>query len=91
MIACGQDINLHVKQLSDYVRSQAETGSGILAVGNHQIDHILINQARQSIANQMSPRATDDITDKKDFQNSSKTKIAKKKGRERQRATSPTP
>jgi len=33
---------------------------------------MLINQAGQQITDKLSPGATDDVTDKKDFQNNSK-------------------
>src|SRR5210317_2482520 len=68
MVPGRQDIDPKIKKFTDDVRCQAKTCSSIFTVGDHQVDHMLINQARQQITDKLSPGATDNITNKKDFQ-----------------------
>ena len=72
MITGRQDIDSKIKELTDDVWCQAKACSSNFTVGDHQVDHMLINQARQQITDKLSPGATDDVTDKKDFQNNSR-------------------
>jgi hypothetical protein len=72
MVPGRQDIDSKVKELTDDVRCQTKACSSIFTVGDHQVDHMLINQAGQKITDKLSPGATDDVTYKKDFQNNSR-------------------
>jgi hypothetical protein len=72
MVAGGQDIDAHIQKFLDHVRSQAETGRGIFAIGYHQVNRMLVYQARQGFTHQLPPRTADNITYKQDFQNDSR-------------------
>jgi hypothetical protein len=72
MIPGRQNIDPKIKEFTDDVRRQAKTCSGIFTVGDHKIDHMLINQTGQQVTDKLSPRATDDVTDKKNLQNNSR-------------------
>ncbi len=65
MVAARQDFNPQAEEFLRQPRGNPEARSGILAVGDHQIDLALRNDIRKAVADNLPPRGTDDVSDEK--------------------------
>jgi hypothetical protein len=72
MVTGRHDIDTDIKQFRNDIRGQTETGSSILDIGNHQVNHMLVDQARERVTHQLATGTADNIADKEDIQNNSK-------------------
>jgi hypothetical protein len=64
MVAGGNDIDPGIKEFPDRIGGDPETGGGIFAVGDNQINIVSVDQPAQTLAQGKSPRLPDDITNK---------------------------
>jgi hypothetical protein len=60
-------MDAQTKQLLDHLGRQAETTGGVLAVGNHQVHLIFVDQAVQLAGQRLTSRLTNDIAYKEYF------------------------
>jgi hypothetical protein len=64
MIAGGYDVDSQIEKFSDDIGRQAKPGGGILAVGNHQVNPVFIDQAMKPAGQGLSPGPPDNVPDK---------------------------
>ena len=64
MISGGQDIDMCGVELFDDLAGHAESRRGIFAVGDDEIDPVLLDDPGKKFADGPSPRFADDIPDK---------------------------
>ena len=55
VIAGGDDINAEFEQLFGYLRCDAEAAGGVFAVGDGEVDAVLLLQFRQTLVNDGAP------------------------------------
>jgi len=69
VIAGRHHFDAEIEQFFRQRRRNAESSRGVFAVGNHQIDRVLLPQLRQTLLDDVPPRASENVTNKKNFQN----------------------
>jgi hypothetical protein len=68
VIAGSHHVDAEIEKLFRQRRRDSETGRGIFAVGDHEVDCVLLAQFRQAIFYDRAPGPAKDIADKKNFQ-----------------------
>ena len=68
VISGGHDIDAQIEKLFRQRRSDSESSRGIFAVGDDQIQGVLLAQFGEAIFYDRPPRASKNVTDKKNFQ-----------------------
>ena len=63
MVAGGDDIGPRIQQVFDNLLGDAEPGSGILSVDDHEIEAITLDEARQFVEHDVTARAPHDVAD----------------------------
>ncbi len=66
MVASGKYFHAGGEQLFDETRRDAEAGSGVLAIGNHQIHFLLRDDVGKAFPDDLPAGRTDDISNEKD-------------------------
>jgi hypothetical protein len=70
MISRGHHVNAEIEELFRQRWRDSEPSRGIFAVGDHEIDGVLLAQFRQALSYDGPPGAPENVTDKKNFQDS---------------------
>lgn len=68
MITGGHHVDPEIEQFFRQGRRDSEPCRGIFAIGNHQIDGVLLAEFRQPVLYDRSSRTAKNVTDKKNFQ-----------------------
>ena len=68
VIAGGHHVDAEIEKFFRQRRRDSKPSRGIFAVGDDQIDGVLLAQFRQSIFYDRPPRTAKNVTDKKNFQ-----------------------
>ena len=63
VIAAGEDVDAVVEKFIGEARGDAETGGGIFAVGDDQIDFLLGDDVGEAVADDLASRGADNVTD----------------------------
>jgi len=63
VIAAGEDVDAVVEEFVGEARGDAETGGGIFAVGDDQIDFLLSDDVGEALADDVASRGANDVTD----------------------------
>ena len=66
MVAGGNDVDTGVEQLFGHLERDAETGGGVLAVANDEIDLVFIPEAGQVFPNGLPSGSSNDVADHQD-------------------------
>jgi hypothetical protein len=69
MIAGGHHIDAKIEKFLGERRSDSKSRCGILAIGDYQIDRVLLAKLGQAILNNVPPRAAKNVSNEKNFQN----------------------
>ena len=70
VIAGSHHVDAQIEELFGQRRRDAESGGSIFAVGNDEIDGVLLAQFREAIFYDRPAGAPKNVTDKKNFQDS---------------------
>ena len=76
MVASGKYFHAGGEQLFDETRRDAEAGSGVLAIGNHQIHFLLRDDVGKAFPDDLPAGRTDDISNEKDAHKSKMERTA---------------
>jgi hypothetical protein len=68
MIAAGDYLDPACEKVLGDARRDAETGGGVLAVGDAQVNFALRENVCEPVVNDLAARRAYDVTDEKDFQ-----------------------
>ena len=66
VVARCHDVEAAVEQLIANLACDAEAGRGILNVGDHEIDLVIVADRRQAAPNQLAAGAADDVADEEE-------------------------
>ena len=61
MIAGSKEVNAEFKEVPGNFLGKPEAAGGILSVGNHQVDHVTVDEPVQLPGNCLTARFSDDI------------------------------
>ena len=67
VIAGSEHFNAEVKKLLSKLWSNAEAGSSVFAVGNDQVNVVLLHQLGQAFAHDSAAGASENVANKKNF------------------------
>lgn len=67
MVSAGDDVHSSGKKFTRNLRRDAIAASGIFAVGNDEIQRVLIAQSRQNGLDRLASGFAHDVTDEQDF------------------------
>jgi hypothetical protein len=63
VISAGQDVDTCVEKFISEARSDAESGSGVFAIGDDEINFFLCDDVSQAIVDDLAARGANDVTD----------------------------
>ncbi len=63
MVAARDDLDAQVEKLFGDFRSDAKAGSGVFAIGNHQINLAVLDQVDKAFLNNLTPGKADNVAD----------------------------
>ena len=66
MIAAREQVELEAEELLGDLGSDAETGGGVLDVGDAEVDAVLLDDLVQAVVQQPSTRFAEDVADEQD-------------------------
>jgi len=67
MIACGKDVGAEVEEVLSDGRRQSESSGGVFRIHHDEIHLAFLDQVRQMLPHDPSPRATENVPDKEQF------------------------
>ena len=65
MVAGGENVNTQFEEFLGERRGDAETGGGVLSVGQHEVDGVLLHQSGKALFDDGSSRSAENVADKK--------------------------
>jgi hypothetical protein len=66
MVAAGDEVDAGAEHLVGGLDGQAESGGGVLAVGDDRVDVVLLPRELQVLLENLAARRTDDVADDED-------------------------
>ncbi len=63
MVPRGDDIDAEIEHLTGHIERQTEAAGSVFAVDHHQVDHMLVDESPELVAEDPPAAAADDVSD----------------------------